>query len=289
MDNRYQGQGQFGQNQQNQGTSMPNQQMPNQQMPNQQMYNQQMPNQYGQNPYMANQQMYNSNMPNQYGQGVNPNMYNGGNPYGMYNFDKTITPMDPTQHAEQVRKANTKKKVFIGLIIGAIVLGIAAFAIGIVALIGLIFKSYDVDDYDNVASACEEVLGVVLTEDEEDYSLRQLNNKGYEAVDYASGYAEKNNVKAEALWVEFSSSSEASLCYDELHDELEKQHEDIEDEFSSTSYTSGLNKVQYDYKEDGEQTTFMLFKSGKCIMLVQVYGDADDVEDKVDDLLDELD
>lgn len=290
MDNGYQGQGQgqFGQNQQAQGVNMPNQQMQNQYGQNPYMANQQMPNQQIYNQQMPNQQMYNQNMQNQYGQGMNPNMYNNGNPYGMYNLNR-ITPMDPTLHAQEVRKANTKKKVFIGVIIGAIVLGIAAFVIGIIALIGLMFKSYDVDDYDNVAEACEEVLGVVLTEDEEDYSLRQLNSKGYEAKDYASGYAKKNGVEAEVLWVEFASGSDASMCYDDLCDELDKQHMDIKDEFDSNSYSSGINKSQYNYTENGEKTTFILLKSGKCIMLIQIYGDADDVEDRVDDLLDELD
>ena len=287
MDNNYQGQGQFGQNQQVPNNYVPNQQMPNQYGQNPYGQGQPMPNQYGQG-----QQMPNQYGQNQYGQGVNPNLYNMGNqPYGqnMYGYNNQIPPMDPVAHAEQVRKAKTKKKVFMGFIIGAIALAVIGFIVGIVVVIGLIFKSYDIDEYDNVVEACEEVLGVELEEEGDDYYTSQLASKGYEAVEYASGFGEKNNVKSEVLWIEFTDSGEASLCYDDLLNELEEQHDDISDEFSSCSYSTGVNKAEFNYSEDDEQTSFVLLKSGRCIMLIQVYGAEDSVEDKVDDLLDELD
>lgn len=277
MDNKYEGQEQFGQNQQVQNAYVANQQMPNQQVQNAYVPNQQMPNQYGQNPY---------------GQGVNPNLYNTGNqPYGqgMYGYNPYQKPVDPVLHAEQVNKANKKKKIFMGFVIGAISLAVIGFIVGIVALVMFIFKSYDIEEYDQVAEACEEVLNLELEREDSESFIEMMDNKGYDIVDYASGYTSKNGVSAEIIWAEMATDGDASSCYSSTVDELEEQHEEIKDKYSYNSYSSGINKSEYNYEEDDERMTMIVLKSGRCVMLIQIYGDEDKVEDKVDELLDELD
>ena len=280
MDNRYQGQGQFGQNQQ----------MPNQQMPNQQMPNQQMPNQYGQG---VNPNIYNMGTPNMQPNGQNiygQNMYSQ-NMYGqnMYGFNNPIPPMDPVAHAEQVNKAKKKKKIFIGALIAAGLLGIVGFVVGIIFVIGLIFKTYDVDDYNEVADACEEVLDIELEKLDEDYFDYYYGYDGYNVVEFAMGSGTNSKLQTQVIWMEFESEGNADSFYLELTDELEKDFEDIKDEYSSNSFSSGFNTTKASLATEKQRYINAVLQNGSCIMVIYMNGDKDKTEDLYDDLLDELD
>ena len=277
MDNNYQGQ--FGQNQQVQGTNVPNQQMQNPYMNNQ----------YGQNSYVPNQQM-----PNQYGQGVNPNMYTQGTmppqqPYGMYGYNNPIPPMDPAVHAQNVKKANTSKKVFIGLIIGGAVIGVGVIVLAIVLLIGLFFDSYDFGDYENVTEICEEVFDVELEKVDTSNVASYWGASGYDIEEYAFVRDNKGYMKIEVQWIKFDTESEADDFYLEYSEVLEEEFEEVQDDYTSHSSFSGVNMTEVKLSKGGTKKIGCLVQDDECIMFVSLIGDKEDVDDMYDEFIDEID
>ena len=275
MDNRYQGQGQFGQNQQ---------------MPNQQMPNQQMPNQYGQG---VNPNLYNMGNPNMQPNGQNmygQNMY-GQNMYGqnMYGFNNPIPPMDQATHADHVRKANKKKKIFMGFIIGAIIFGIVGFVAAIALVISLIFKTYDVEDYDKVAESCEEVFGAEMEKLDEEYFDSYFGYGGYDVASFAICSDSSDKLRVQIIWTKFENETDADSFYLEYTDEIEDDYEAVKDDYSGSSISSGYNTTKASVSKNGQKNIAAALQKDDCVLTVYLKGDKELVDDLYDEFLDELD
>lgn len=266
MDNKYQGQGQFGQNQQ-------------------------MQNPYGQNSYAPNQQMQ-----YQYGQGVNPNIYNGGTPpmqnqYGqaMYGYNNPIPPMDPALHAQKVNKANKSKKIFIGVIIGAVLLSIIGFVAIIAFAISLGFKTYDVSDYNQVAKACEDILDVELKKMPEEYFEYYFGYDDYNVAEFAIGSMSNSSSEGQLIWIEFTNESDADTFYLYVSDEIEEEHEDIKDNYSANKITAGFNSTESSLTRNGMKYISSVLQQDKCVLVIYMEGKKAKTTDLYEDFVDELD
>ena len=266
MDNKYQGQGQFGQNQQ-------------------------MQNPYGQNSYAPNQQMQ-----YQYGQGVNPNIYNGGtppvqNPYGqnMYGYNNPIPPMDPALHAQKVNQANKSKKIFIGVIIGAVLLSIIGFVAFIALIISLVFKTYDVSDYNQVAEASEDVLNVKLKKMSEEYFEYYYGYDDYNVAEFAMGSTSDSNIEAQLIWIEFTNESDADTFYLYVSVEIEEEHEDIKDNYSANKITAGFNSTESSLTRNGMKYISSVLQQDNCVLVIYMEGKKTKATDLYEDFVDELD
>lgn len=260
----------------------------------QQNYNQNTNPQQG----MYNQQ-YNYNMGNQTvqqqqfnnGQGLQGlNGYNSGQTGYQTNGTTFENPYYNPNNIKHPRRSGFKWIVIGGLLA---FVGLIIFLISLI--IGWLFPSYDIDDYDLVEEVAEDVLDIELEEIDKDYldDAKDSYGKGLENLAMGMGY---DDVSSMVVWIEYEEDDDADDQYEDAVDELKEEYEDLEDTKGKGWSTNGRItemwcEVAEDEDEDIEASKDRqaIIKKDNYILLFTVSGeDTEEVDELYKEFLKEL-
>ena len=170
-----------------------------------------------------------------------------------------------------------------------LIVGIPTFLIGAAAiallLIGLIFPSYDIDDYDQVVKATKKVFKTNMVEN----TSLPSTMKEAGIVSYSGAMAEGANYDVAIRWMEFSSDDKAEAYFDEYVADLVEEFNEEKGDYEDTDLDRSSNVVEAYLGEDGYIEKIILIYEDDCCMFISMEGKKDVVQDLSDDYLDALD
>ena len=193
------------------------------------------------------------------------------------NVDSTM------ESAIEDTKKNSKYKILIGLL----AIGIVGMVVGIIWVIGCLFPSYHIRDYEDVAAACEEVLDLDLEKGDLETVREAYAHIDCSIVDWYEGYGNGEYVISDVAWIEFSSTKGAKNFYSYMTKNFES---DIK---TCSFYTimTGSKKSEFYWEHDGLYCKDVALRSGKYVVFIDISGDRDkeEIVALADKLVEELD
>ncbi|MBQ2980676.1 MAG: hypothetical protein IJD58_00955 [Lachnospiraceae bacterium] len=194
-------------------------------------------------------------------------------------YDATYNTSYDSVYHEPVAPKKPKKKKWL-IITGIIVAFVAIIVMVAVNVVGQFFETFEVDDFDKVNEACEEVFG-------ESFTVTQLNSnygKGdlvYKINQLGTVVGTKEKAEFTVYWFEFDDETSARTRMEVLDLEYDIQHEELQRNIGNSSRISTTNKIEwkYIYSTDIEVKCIKFFAmTGKYAVEVEITGDEKQVD-----------
>ena len=262
-------------------------------------------NNYGQQNYNQNtnpqQNMYNQqfNMGNQTAQQQQFNNGQGLQGLNGYNNGQTGYQTNGTTFENPYYNPNNikhpRRSGFKWIVIGGLVAFVGLIILLISLVVGWLFPSYDIDDYDLVEEVAEDVLDIALEEIDEDYleDAQDSYGKGLENLAMGMNYDDTSSM---VVWIEYEEDDDADDQYEDAVEEMEEEYEDLEDTKGKGWSTNGrITEMWYVVEEDEDEdieaskSRQAIIKKDNYILAFTIEGeDAKDVDKLYKEFLKEL-
>ena len=170
-----------------------------------------------------------------------------------------------------------------------LIIGIPAFlavvTLATLLIIGILFPSYDIDDYEEVYDACYDVFDIKLEKAENISSY--MKEEG--VVGYAYGENEASKYGVSVRWYKFSSESKAEKYYEEHVADLEDEYLEEVRDYELSKWKSNSSITEAYLGEDGEIEKAVVIREDEYVMVIWFEGKKGTVEDLSDEFLNEID